>query len=425
MIAIVIALKCLNEIEWRAEIMRSRISKLNILNRISVLVLACLFISASLADVGEWRRYQNEGIAAYENKSYKLATKKFKKAIDIAEDDLSRSKYHAKSLYYYGLTLHQQGKTNKGISYMEKAHKYMRKKLGKRHEESLGILEGMANIRLDSNRPQYAEPLYRTVLKHRLRELGETHALVTVSRERLAKTLLLLDKNDEAVELIELAIKSAKKNNSTDVVLAGMYEIYAEVLVKIGEKDKAEKITNRAMEIRSTIKAQSAITAPVDHGFKLSKTAGEYKEPPSFSGFKTTLINKGYNFSEEYMHRLCKNKKLFTLVDHCIVYWFKSKQRTRIGIYPIATFKVVQYGDQSSAEIAFNNLKSSASSSSGLNYQWDHIVVHGNHLYWLNAGCSFSKDKWASLVSDFNLNFAVSDESTMPKLSCKCGGGCK
>ncbi len=398
--------------------------KLDSKRALSLFLMLFVFIS-SFADVGNWRRYHDEGLSSFNKGDYKAAEAKFKQAIGIAEDDLSRSKYHAKSLFRLGITLHKLGKSNKGISLMEKAHKYMRKKLGKRDKETLILLTGIADIRLQSGRPQYAEKIYRTVLKYRIKELGENHNLVAATRESLARTLGQLDKNEEAVELFELAIKITKKNGGNEAFLAGQYEEYAKLLKRIGEHKKAEKFSNKAMEMRSTSKAQSAINAPTDHGFKLSKTAGEYKEPPGFLNFKTTMINKGYNFSEEYMHRLCKNKKFFTLVHHCIVYWFKSSQRARGGVYPLATLKIIQYGDQSSAEEAFNNLKKSANPNTGVNYEWDYIVNHGNHMYWLNASCSFSKTKWAGMLTELKTAMSISDDSQMPKMNCKCGGGCK
>ena len=397
--------------------------------RVSILHLALILLtwsSISFGEIGDWRKFYDAGLSAYKANYYDKAETQFKKSLDVAEDEFSRSKYHSQSLYQLGLTLHKLGKTNKGIRFMEKAHKYMSKAEGKDSDQALEQLEGIADVRLESGRPQYAESIFRILLKLRTKKLGAHNKVVVATRIRLAKTLAMLDKNEEAVELIETSLKDIKRDGTNDKYLAGVYEVYSKLLKKIGEPKKAKKFKDKAMELRSTAKAQSVLDASKDDNtFKLVTTAGEYKEPPGFLKFKSTMINKSYNFSEEYMHSLCKNKKLFTLVHHCIVYWFKSSLRTHDGVHPMAILKVIEYATPDSAQEAYKNIKSSVNPNTGLNYEWNYLVVNGSHMYWLSAMCAFSKAKWNQVLTDFKTSFTVTDDGNLSKLNCKCGGGCK
>lgn len=405
-----------------------------ILLKYVVVLISWIFVGAAVADEGDWRRYYEDGVELYKAKDYAKAEGVLQRALGIAESEFARSDKHVKSLLYMGLTQYKLGRNTPALQTLEKALKFAKKGLGDSHVDTLEVLEAIASIRLDNGQPQYAEGLFRTLLTERMKTYGENDERVNTAREKLARVLAQIEKYDESAELFAKTLSIAKKGNASQASLAGIMEEYVKVLRKLGNNEKAERIANQAMEMRASEQARESLdtvasekdnsTGPI--ALTNSKPAGEYKEPEGFVNFKSKLINtKNYNFSESYMHKLCKDSKIFKSVEHCIVYWFGSNQTLRGKPEPQATLRIVRYEDPSMALLARNNLRTTASADKGINEEWNYIVAQGNYLYWMSANCGYVKDKWEGVVDELKKNLAISKDVKDASLSCSCGGGCK
>jgi len=408
--------------------------KVNNFINASVAFLMLVLSGAVMADPSEWSAFQASGENAIENKNYDDADKLFQRALSIAKANFKKSKKHAKTLYFIGKLKMLQKNSVKAIGFYEKALKIRKRQFGKNHDKTLAVMEDLAQARIESGKPHYAEPLYKKIIKAKSKDLGEKHPDVIALMGKLASLMLVLDKPKESLPLFKVVTETGKKTKMNPLLLARFYDEYGRALRQSGKVKEAEAAETNGMQLRSDGKEKSEFVqvSPAKSGASNASsnaTTGaapvakkEYEEPAGLKVFRKLMVNdKGYSVSEEYGHTLCKDSRTSKNLAHCIVYWFKAPNKNVDNVYPRLTVRLYQYQDNKGAIAAQQSLRKAASPDTGLNYEWNNITVNGNWMYWVSAACTYSTGDWAKLVASFKAKMNAAEQKA---LVCRCGGAC-
>ncbi len=406
-------------------------SKYNVIFRqLLILSIILVFLPINSSHAGKkkrlWKQYYLSGVAALKAKNYRQAEQDLQKAIGLADKKFKKKEERAQT-YYYFARLKKETKDYRAASeYLQVTLKIRKKNLGESHPKTLLTMDSLANMRIGAGSPQYAEPILDKLMQTRMRQLGSSHKLVLETIARLASVKLTLDKPKEAANLYKRAINISAKSSANAKLTAKLMESYSRALVKSGDHEKAEKINNRVMHMRAKTDSGEDKLAFTATTVSSKKPATRFVEPAGFKRFKAGLIKqKKYNLSEEYQHTLCRDKRLQDSMLHCIVYWFRARDVRQSKNVSSLTVKVLEYKDQNTAIGAKNNVRAAANPNTGINYEWNYLLVQDNRMYWLNAGCSVSQKKWSGLVSSFKNDIGARGNRVSSSLSCRCGGGCR
>ncbi len=449
----------------------------------AVLAAALAFGSSSLlaGKKKRWQKHLAAGVAALEAKKYADAERELSAALKIAAKKYKRKERGAKTFYYYAQVKIAQKQHHLAAKNLQIAYDIRKKKLGLDHPLTVRTLRQLADQRIASGRQQFAEPLLETLLDLQTRKHGSTHKLVLATLGKLAKVKAVVEKYKQAAGLYKKAIRIAKRTKADPEIIADLYEGYSRLLKEMGDSKGAEYADNRSIEYRALVenknsnalvftassvqddkKADKTRTpaaapapaqkktgsaapatgftpvvvskpaprkAPVGMATGLNSGPGTqtsgFREPPGFSRFKSKMVGqKNYNLSEVYMHALCKDGRIRNDQQHCSVYWFRARHMTPERVKPRLTVRVIKYRDERTARSAHDRLRASANPDTGINYEWNYLVVKGNWMYWLNAGCAYSRNSWDGLVSGFKSDVGITGDVSGATLRCRCGGGC-
>ncbi len=217
----------------------------------SVLFLLMSLSGINFADSSEWAAFQASGENAIENKNYGDAEKLFQRALAIAKENYKKTKRHAKTLYFLGKLKVLQKDSVKAIGLFEKALKMYRRQYGKTHDKTLGVMESLAQARIDSGKPHYAEPLYKKIIAAKGKALSEKHPEVVAIMAKLATLLLTLDKPKKALPVYKKVLAIGKKTKMEPLKLARLYDEYGRALRQSGKVKEAEVAESNAMQLRS------------------------------------------------------------------------------------------------------------------------------------------------------------------------------
>ncbi|VAW80626.1 hypothetical protein MNBD_GAMMA12-828 [hydrothermal vent metagenome] len=430
-----------------------------------VTLMLLLIANAGFADSSEWAAFQASGENAIENKNYSDAEKLFQRALSLAKENYKKTKRHAKTLYFMGQLKMLQKDPVKAIGLYEKSLKMYRRQYGKKHNKTLGVMESLAQARIDSGKPHYAEPLYRKIIAAKSKELSEKHPAVVALLAKLATLLLTLDEPKKAVPVYKKVLAIGKQTKMDKQLLARLYDEYGRALRQTGNSKDAEVAESNAIQLRSNGKevsgfvsidknnsSSSANTSSNDANGNRSNASsigvissgtsssgtgastsqsstpakkivkGEYKEPAGIKLFRKSMVSKKrYGVSEEYMHALCKDTRTSRGLHHCIVYWFTAPNKNIDNVYPRLTVRLFQFQDNKGALAAQQSLRKGANPNTGLNYEWNNVTVNDNWMYWVSAACTYSTSDWKALVADFKATMNVAEKQA---LVCRCEGGC-
>jgi len=419
---------------------------------IAGLVLLLAVSGLSFSDSTEWAAFQASGENAIENKNYADAEKLFQRALSLAKSNHKKTKRHAKTLYFMGRLKMLQKDPVKAIGLYEKALKMYRRQWGKKHDKTLGVMESLAQARIDSGKPHYAEPLYRKIIAAKGKALSEKHPEVVAIMAKLATLLLTLDKPKKALPIYKKVLEVGKQTNMDKQKLARLYDEYGRALRQTGKAKQAEVAESNAMQLRSNGKESGGFVSVskkdssgnsgassgnvANNGNTGSATAGsakpsvpakklakgEYKEPQGLKLFRKSMVNeKRYGVSEEYMHTLCKDTRTAKGLNHCIVYWFTAPNKNVDNVFPRLTIRLFEFQDNKGALAAQESLRKAANPNTGLNYEWNNVTVNGNYMYWVSAACTYSTSDWQALVAVFKKKMEASEQNA---LVCRCEGTC-
>ncbi len=433
--------------------------------RVITVLLLLTSANVSFSDSSEWAAFQASGENAIENKNYSDAEKLFKRALSLAKENYKKTKRHAKTLYFMGKLKMLQKDPVKAIGLYEKSLKMYRRQYGKKHNKTLGVMESLAQARIDSGKPHYAEPLYRKIIAAKSKELSEKHPEVVALLAKLATLLLTLDEPKKAVPVYKKVLAIGKQTKMDAQIMARLYDEYGRALRQTGNVKDAEVAESNAIQLRSSGKETPGFvsveksnspsnaklsnsgtninrnntgtsgTGSVETGSsgaepssaKSSTPAkkivkGEYKEPAGLKQFRKSMVSKKrYGVSEEYMHALCKDTRTSRGLNHCIVYWFTSPNKNIDNVYPRLTVRLFEFQDNKGALAAQQSLRKGANPNTGLNYEWNNVTVNDNWMYWVSAACTYSTSDWKALVADFKATMNVAEKQA---LVCRCEGGC-
>jgi len=436
-----------------------------------IAVLVFLVGGISYADSSEWAAFQASGENAIENKNYGDAEKLFKRALTIAKENYKKTRRHAKTLYFMGKLKVLQKDSVKAIGLFEKALRMYRRQYGKTHDKTLAVMESLAQARIDSGKPHYAEPLYRKIIAAKGKALSDKHPEVVAVMAKLATLLLTLDKPKKALPVYKKVLAIGKKTKMEPLKLARLYDEYGRALRQTGKAKEAEVAETNAMQLRSNGKesndfvstnsndssstASAAASSSANTGSSGVNSAtstngsgstttssgsgsttissgstttkrvvkkGEYKEPNGLKLFRKSMVNeKRYGVSEEYMHAMCKDTRTAKGLNHCIVYWFTAPNKNVDNVYPRLTVRLFEFKDNKDALAAQDSLRKAANPNTGLNYEWNNVTVNGNWMYWVSAACTYSTTDWKALVATFKEKMKASEQKA---LVCRCEGTC-
>ena len=332
------------------------------------------------------------------------------------------------------------------------------RKLGATHKRVLATMGKLAGVKADVEKNQQAVKLFKKAIKiakktkakpafiadlyerysRLLKEMGDSKGAEYADNRSIEYRALVENENNDA--LVFTASSVQQKNKSTNEGTAPT--------VPNRRPDKVVGKTQAPRAIPGPVVNKTTSTGPAAKtGFTpvVTKAAPRqtitrnmtglnslgstdtngFREPPGFSQFKSKMVGqKQYNLSEVYMHSLCKDGRIRDNLQHCRVYWFRARHMTAERVKPRLTVRVIKYPDGRTARSAHDRLRASANPDTGINYEWNYLVVKGNWMYWLNAGCAYSKSSWDGLVSGFKSDIGVSGD-TPAALKCRCGGGCR
>ncbi len=115
-------------------------------------------------------------------------------------------------------------------------------------------------------------------------------------------------------------------------------------------------------------------------------------------------------------------------LSRCSTYSFKSRKPLgKSKTFLRFAFTVYEYEKPEAALRIFQSLFVSSDVDMGLTYAWDSVLRHDSRIYWLHAGCLFSKKSWSRI--QMLLRQAVYGRNKTRNIhntfECDCGLGCK